>query len=75
MRSKRKEIVLYQKRNWSSKERKTQMPGLASQSRDCLMPAHVVSESLDSLAFGVPLLARTGRASHETGTGVLVWYF
>ena len=49
-----------------------QKPGLADQSRDYLMSAHVITKSRNSRALGVPLLACTRRAGPETGPGVLV---
>ena len=44
------------------------------QSRDYLMSAHVIGKSPNSLAFSVPLLARTRRAADKTGLGGLVYF-
>ena len=39
------------------------------------MSAHVIGKSLNSLAFGVPLLAYTRRAAAKTGLEGLVYFF
>ena len=43
----------------------THMPGLGGQTRNHLLPTHVISKSPNSVALGVPLLARTRRAGPE----------
>ena len=50
-----------------------QVPGLAGQSRDYLMYAHVISKSPNSCALGVPLLACARRAAPETGPGAVAY--